>query len=1011
MYQFYQQKKKEINPSSFQPLNMNHQQSLSTNDMNWDIIVPNNYPTIQQAINNASSQNGYNILVRPGTYQENIIIDTDGIILFAENKEETIIDGGFNGNVVTITSSYNELSGFTIQNSGSNNAGIFFDTCSGNQITDCIITNNQGNGLYFHQSYVNNITDNIINENQKQGIIISHNSLVNTITTNQIKNNQKSGIFIDNASRSNLIAGNNIESNKFGVKITNVSENNIVHHNEFINNEQNSYDNAKNHWYDSILDEGNYWDDYTGEDNDEDGIGDTPYTILGGENQDQYPLIEPISMNIYSIRQEQKSTDKTSLLLNSFAGQTIMVPNDYPTIQEAIDHAENGDTIKVSQGEYFENIYINKSLRLEGNSRENTVIDGGRKNHAIKIVSDMVTISNFKIRNTNNGFAGIRVHANHVVIDHNTITACGDGINIEGHSIQIKQNQINNNHFGIYLSETQLIDIENNSITQNTDGITLWSSSKITIHHNEISNNDFSGIFSLVNNNNTFQFNTIIENDEFGIQLYKSNTHTIENNSIQENDIGTSLSKSDEIIIKNNLINTNRDYGISLWFFSNKNIIEKNQITNHAGNGIRIDMSDDNIIKENDIYDNLNIAIQTTDSEELIIQSNTIKNNFFGGIYSYGLSDSIIEKNLIQSCGNQLFGSMLILFGFHNTIKDNIITNSNQGIFSFSYYSTFVNNTIKDGGNPQGGIGVLTDDSATIWENNSILNFGTGIGVKIENDYDEIRFVNNTIDNTAIALLLIADDEEDNTELDNRAIIMGNIILNNTIGIKISKKQNSVICQNHIKMNVEGIKIISAKNISITSNILENNMLYAIHFTKNAYTACNILHHNSFINNSLHISESNDNTYYNEVYGEGNYWDDYTGTDSDRDGIGDSPYQISETNEDKYPLMSPYQDDKEPVIMSMKPKQNHLYLFDTIKIPFLFTCLIGDIHIKISTGDDQYIDHVTFKINGKTKSNDFYPPYSYLFNEEETGIYKLKVYIYDNTGHMISERRTIYKIL
>jgi hypothetical protein len=38
----------------------------------------------------------------------------------------------------------------------------------------------------------------------------------------------------------------------------------------------------------------------------------------------------------------------------------------------------------------------------------------------------------------------------------------------------------------------------------------------------------------------------------------------------------------------------------------------------------------------------------------------------------------------------------------------------------------------------------------------------------------------------------------------------------------------------------------------------------------------------------------------------GNYWSDYTGTDANHDGIGDTPYTIGGKLQDRYPLMAPF---------------------------------------------------------------------------------------------------------
>lgn len=250
------------------------------------------YSTIQSAINDANSSD--TVYIHSGTYYENVVI-AKNLTITGENKNIVIIDGGKISHVIYAYGSIgNEIEVFisdlTIRNAGgTGNDCIAFSYVNNGEISNNIVLNSdQSDGIQLDHCSGVTISDNLISNNQENGInLISCTD--NTIAgNNQIQNNQV-GIRLYFSSNNNVIYDNTISGNtQYGVRILQ-SINNRIYLNDFSNNGGNAHDSSSNFW--SYNSQGNYWDDYSGKDeNPDDGIGDTPYDIPGGSNQDEYPL-------------------------------------------------------------------------------------------------------------------------------------------------------------------------------------------------------------------------------------------------------------------------------------------------------------------------------------------------------------------------------------------------------------------------------------------------------------------------------------------------------------------------------------------------------------------------------------------------------------------------------------------------------------------------------------------------------------------------------------------------
>jgi parallel beta-helix repeat protein len=297
------------------------------------INVPGDYPTIQEGIDACSP--GDTVIVADGIYHENITIGL-AVSLFGQSRDGVVIDGSGAGDVVFIDSAMVSVGNLTVRNSGSqltdsgielrfadscrieycrfnsNNCGLFLYGSRYNTISRCSFSSNE-NGIHFHESVSetipdnreNNITNNIMQNNNSCGVFFDHTLRTyhdsNLISGNRILNNQI-GISMIMSYRNNIMRNDIIDNDEYGI-IHMVCEggggNNVFHHNNFYYNNQGDIQACNfgvdtDFWYSEIDEEGNYWSDYTGPDENGDGIGDIPYEVDGDSCQDIYPLMEPL---------------------------------------------------------------------------------------------------------------------------------------------------------------------------------------------------------------------------------------------------------------------------------------------------------------------------------------------------------------------------------------------------------------------------------------------------------------------------------------------------------------------------------------------------------------------------------------------------------------------------------------------------------------------------------------------------------------------------------------------
>lgn len=385
-------------------------------------------------------------------------------------------------------------------------------------------------------------------------------------------------------------------------------------------------------------------------------------------------------------------------------------------------------------------------------------------------------------------------------------------------------------------------------------GIKITSNGNVLI--NNTASNNYCGIFLRESSNNTLTNNIANSNSYTGILLKPAlpifdnpsfvHNNTLINNTMSKNEYGIFLSHLSNNTLTNNTANSNRYHGIFLSYSSN-NTLTNNTFVN---DGLYTHESYKNIVENNIVNgkplvyleDASDIAITDADAGQVILVN---CNNIT--IERLNLSNTDVGIELWKTNNSK--------------ITNNIISNLDNGLYL--YHSSNNNITNNKASNNSHGIGLYYSSNNSL-TNNVASNNWAGIDL-FSSSYNTV--INNTV------------------------------ISNDNIGISLYTSSYNTLTKNLASNNCRGIYLELASNNTIYNNNFMNNSIN-VNYSYGPTRPTNIWNTTSMVTYTY-----NGSTFTNYL---GNYWSDYTGSDTNNDGIGNIPYSIN-SDKDNHPLMEPWE--------------------------------------------------------------------------------------------------------
>lgn len=318
------------------------------------------------------------------------------------------------------------------------------------------------------------------------------------------------------------------------------------------------------------------------------------------------------------------------LVFQILVANTIEVGATCPVkkIKQALAMTKDGDTIIVNSGTYREgNIIIDKKIVFIG--KHFPVLDGQKKCEVLSVKADYVVVSGFKIMNS--GVASLE-------------DPCGIKV-YNRTSVQILNNYLEDNFFGIYLQNCINCIVKNNNIIAFGkaeqligNGIHCWKSQNLQIIGNHIKGHRDGIYFEFVTNSVIWR-NISTQNIRYGLHFMFSNDDAYISNVFKNNGAGVAVMFTKNVKMFNNTFEENwgdSAYGLLLkeitdsYIFNNRFIKNTSAIYMEGASRIKLEK---NVFKTNGWA--MKVQASCMDNE-------LVNNNFSGNTFDISTNGSLV---------------------------------------------------------------------------------------------------------------------------------------------------------------------------------------------------------------------------------------------------------------------------------------------------------------------------------------------------------------------------------